>query len=411
MNKGKLLVVDDEPLAVEATARYLNSSGYITFTAENGEVALAKIADNPPDVVLLDIRMPRMSGLECLRAIKSRFSSVEVIMATALEDLKLSVECMQAGAFGYMTKPLDMLLVLENVNKALEHKKIAAELKNYQLHLEDMVEHRTRENQLLMKRLKGSFLSTIEMMIGLLEFYDPFLGGHSRRVGYLSGELARTLRLPENEITECRMGGLLHDVGTIALPPRLRSAPFSQLGMEEIALIKQHPLYAEDILSHSDELKRVGPVVRSHLEKLDGSGFPDGLHGSEINIAAKVVGASNAYDELVNRRRFTQEEFATQREKDVFAFGHLRALKACYQANIVDALEVTVKRIESGVKGVLKVPLGAAMPGMVLAVDLFGKDGMLILAKGQALRQMQLQRLQSYCSLALIEPYLFVEER
>lgn len=408
----KILIVDDEPQAVHALGAILARSGFAVYSAGNGQEALEKAGHLMPDIALLDIRMPIMGGLDCLKQLKGLALDVEVLMATAVDDLDIAVQCMQAGAFGYITKPIDSKVLLLNIQRAFERRTLSRELKKYQLHLEDLVEHRTKENLLLLKKLKGSFISSMEIMLGILEYYDPFFGGHSRRVGYLVGQVAKELNLSQQESTTAQMAGLMHDVGIVALPKRLRDTPFGKLNPDEIDLVKQQTIFAEELLNPSEELSKLRPIVRSHHERLDGKGFPDGLRGNEIPALSRLIAVVNAYDEMVHRRRFTSQRFDTPRETNDFAFKHLEMHSGShFQPEYVDALEIAVKKNMINAKSIKRVNVNELGKGMMLADDIYGNDGLLVLAKGLALSHLQIKRLETYCHMEVIkQPFLVVEE-
>lgn len=412
MARQKVLIVDDEPQAVHALGQILTNSGFAVYSAGNGQEAVEKAGHLTHDIALLDIRMPVMGGLDCLKQLKGLANDMEVLMATAVDDLEIAVQCMQAGAFGYITKPIDREVLLMNMQRALEHRTLTKELKEYQVHLEDLVEHRTKENTLLLKKLKGSFISSMEIMLGILEYYDPFFGGHSRRVGYLVGQVAKELSLSQQESTTGQMAGLLHDVGIVALPKRLRDTPFGKLTPDEIDLVKQQTVFAEELLNPSEELSKLRPFVRSHHERLDGSGFPDGLRGSDIPALSRIIAVVNAYDEIVYRRRFTSQKFDTPSEAHNFAFKHLKMHSGAYfQPQYVDALEIAVKKNMINAKSIKRMNVIDLRKGMILADDIYDNDGLLVLAKGQALSPLQIKRLDTYYNMEVIsQPFLVVEE-
>jgi len=306
-----VLVVDDEPKVTEMVGHFLKMKGFTVLKAANGVEVLEQAEKNRPELVLMDIRMPKMDGMECLKQMKTRFPETEVIMVTATGEIETAISCMQLGAFGFLMKPVDFPLLYAEANKALEHQSLVRKLNDYQKNLELKVEERTGEISALNQRLKGSFLTSIKMLISLLEAYDPFVAGHLRRVAALSRQLCMALNMPQKDVVPVEMAALLHDIGTVALPRKLRVVKFSELTKDEIALVRQHTVIAQNIMSSFDELETSGLIVRSHLERIDGTGFPDGLMDEKIPFGAKVVGVANAYDELTSRRRFSGEQFGT----------------------------------------------------------------------------------------------------
>jgi putative two-component system response regulator len=400
---NKILVVDDETRNTELVGRFLRMKGFSVTTANDGAKALETLDKLVPEVVLLDIRMPGMSGIECLRELKKRFPSMEVVMATAVGEVETAVECMQAGAFGYLNKPLDLQSVYTEVNRALEHRDLVLKVKDYQANLEQKVEERTKEIQLLNGRLKDNFLNSIRMLISLIERYDPFLGGHLRRVAQLAGETAKMLNLPRKDILDLEMAALLHDLGTVSIPKNLMETPFGNLTAGEIKFIKQHPVFAQNILSPMSELDNAGLIIRSHLERLDGTGFPDGQVDEKIPYGSKILGAVNAYDEIVYRRRFTAEKLDTDETREEFAFKHLFGLSGKFYSRIItEALRDAVQRSNMRTRRMVKAVLADLKPGMVVAQNIYTKGGTLLLARGVPIEKGVIRQITNFRELDLI---------
>ena len=283
-----ILIVDDEKREAEMLAYFLKGKGFTILTADSGITALAQAEQHRPEVVVMDIRMPGMGGLECLMQMKQKYPATEVIMATAVGETDIVIDCMKGGAFGYLMKPVDLQGLYTEILKSLEHRALTQKVNDYQKNLELKVEERTREIMGLNQRLKGNFLTSIRMLISLLETYDSFIGGHLRRVAQLSSEIGKEMKMMPKDIAVIELAALLHDIGTVALPERLRNAAFAELTNVEIYVIKQHPVFAQNIMENAEELAMPAQIVRSHLERLDGGGFPDGLMDDQIPIGSRV---------------------------------------------------------------------------------------------------------------------------
>lgn len=400
---SSILVVDDEPQITETLSRFLKMKGFTVYRAGNGAEALEIAAKNIPDVVLSDIRMPGMDGIECLKHMKERYPETEVIMATAIGDLETGISCLQAGAFGYLMKPLDLQAVYAEVNRALEHRSLVLKVNDYQKNLEQKVDERTKEIQLLNTKLKDNFLKSVRMLIGLIETYDPFIGGHLRRVAALVRETGKRLKLSPKDMLDLEMAALLHDIGTVSLPKKLKETPFAGLTAEEVSFVKQHTVFAQNILSPMGELANVGAIIRSHLEHLDGSGFPDGLLDEKIPLCSRILGVVNAFDELVSRRRFTMENLASDEAREEFAFKHLYSLASKhFQRNIIKNVQEAAESMNLKVGRLIKVPLNKLKPGMVVAKDIHTNEGTLLLAKGFTLDQGLIKQLSTFCEMDLV---------
>ncbi|MBI5177994.1 MAG: response regulator [Nitrospinae bacterium] len=404
---NSVLVVDDEAKVTETIGRFLKVKGFAVFQAHDGEQALVEAKRQTPDVVLMDIRMPHMDGIECLKQIKALYPETEVIMATAVGEMDTAVECMQAGAFGYLPKPIDFQALNVEINKALEHRELVRKVNDYQKNLEQKVDERTKEVQALNVQLKDSFLVSVRLLVGMVEAYDPFVGGHLKRVALVAGEVGKMMKLPPRDLADLKLAAFLHDIGIITLPREWREADYSKLTPDQVAFIKQHPAFAQSILSPSEELGRAGNIIRSHLEHLDGTGFPDGLLDERIPPAAKILGVANAFDEIVFRRRFTAEKLETQKEKEAFAVKHLyQNAGKFYQRDVVAALEKVLQTSDLEPKRGIRVDIQNLKPGMNLAEDVYTRNGVLLLAQGHALTTAQIRQIETFSRMGLVNGVL-----
>ncbi len=410
MSINNILLVDDETKVTETIGRFLKMKGFTVFQASNGVEALAVARKQALDVVLTDVRMPQMDGIECLKQLKATYPDIEVIMATAMGEAETAIECMKSGAFGYLMKPLDLNAIYTEILKALEHRALLQKINDYQHNLEQKVEERTNEIVVLNQQLRGSFLTSIRMLISLLEAYDPFIAGHLRRVASLSRLIGRLINVPQKDQPPIEIAALLHDIGTVALPKRLRTAEFSKLSNDEILVIKQHTVIAQNIMSSFEKLETAGLIVRSHLERLDGTGFPDGLKDESIPLGSKILGVANAYDELTSRRRFSGEQFGDEEEKESFALKQLAKVSGKhYERQIIEALKEAIveNRMKSRNETVAEVKNIKA--GMVLAEDLFTKEGLLLLSKGHTILPAQVKQINYFHNMGMIPPQLRVQ--
>lgn len=406
-----VLVVDDEAAAADNLALFLKTRGFTVHIAYNSIDALVMAKQHAPAAVLLDIRMPGMSGTACLKQLRANYPDIKVIMTTAMDDTELAVECLQSGAFGYMVKPLSLPSVESEIKKALRQREMELQLADYQKNLETKVEAQTRELAAFNARLKSSFFTSVKLMISLVEIYDPFTGGHMRRVAALAGGMARVLNIPSpKDMPVIEIAALMHDIGTVAVPKRLRTADFSALKPEEIAIIRQHTVLAQNIMSNAEDLKASGELVRSHLEHLDGTGFPDGLKGDAIPVGARIIGTANAYDEMVHRRRFTGEPIKDQLAKEEFA---LVQLKKGMGRNFDPQTVAALQKVILGLRGVKEdeetIDWKGLKPDMVLARDIVTTQGLLILSHGHALTPVQIRQIQSFGEMKLLPPELWIK--
>ena len=409
MPKNTVLIVDDEKDVCEMLERYLKSKGYEVSSANDGREALEKVKTFKPGVALLDIRMPNMDGVECLRSIKKDFPDTEVIMATASKDMATAISCMKEGAYGYQTKPIDLSNLAIDIERAIEHRRLILENRDYQVNLEKKVVERTREVQLLNEKLKESFIATIRISSGLVEVYDPFLGGHSKRVARLSAKVGSTMKLSNAELVDLEMAALLHELGMITIPEQIRNAPLKELKTEEVKIIRNYPILSQAILSPSEELNKAGVIIRHHLEHINGTGFPDSKKGEDIPLGSKILGVVNAYDEIATRRRFTSEKFPSEKIKEDFVFLQLNQLAGKhYEKNIINILEGVVSNFIRKKRIRELYSSDELKHGMVLASDIHSRDGKLLLAEGSIISNIQLIKIQTFYRMKLLEQKIYV---
>lgn len=401
---NKVMVVDDEPDVQQVASHFLRSKGFMVTTASDGVEALSSAQADPPELVLLDISMPRMNGIACLKDLKKALPETEVIMATASDDIATAVVCMQNGAYGYLVKPFDFNVLYQQAVKALEHRDMALKLKDFQNNLERKVEERTQEVLDLNKKLRKNHVTSIKILLSLLEVYDPHLGSHLKRVGALALEMARAMKLKKEDGRTLEIAALLHDIGRVALPDGQANSNFRDLPDDHVSNVKTHTVIAQSILSPSEEFDSVARVIRSLHEHLDGSGFPDGLRDEQIPYLSRVLGVVNAFDELTHRRRFTHEPLGSRQERDAFAFRHLYSVAGRhFQRDIIEALEKVVEDIHRRERNELRLPLKDLQPGMMLAGDIYTREGLLLLGRGNKLNIPHIRRIETFCQMGMVK--------
>jgi len=311
--RSRVLVADDEPVNAQILRGMLKPLNCDPVVVGNGEEALEALAAGDIDLVLMDAMMPRMDGFEACRRLKSDPATrmVPVIMVTALGDPDSRIRGIEAGADDFITKPPDRLELSARVRALI----------------------RT-------KRLNDSLVSIESVLFSLataVEAKDAYTEGHVRRVSNLAVNIGRAMNLPPQDIEALRIGGVLHDIGKIGIPDSVlnKTAPLSP---EEMEAIRNHPVIGYRMAEPlAPILKGALEVIRHHHEKLDGSGYPDGLKGTDISVVARIMAVADIYDALVTERPYhgamTREEaIATIRREadegliDATAVSHLAAL-------------------------------------------------------------------------------------
>jgi putative two-component system response regulator len=291
------LIVDDEPRLRQVLMHLMRGDGFHCLEAANGEEALTLLARHPVSLVLSDLRMPQMDGLELLRQTRARWPDVAVVMITAVADVDVAVSCLAIGAMDYLTKPFHLEEVRARVSQALEKRRLVLENRDYQESLQTRVAQQAR-------RLEELFLASIQSLAEALEVKDPYTRGHSVRVSDYSVIIARELGLGDEMLRQVELGGHVHDIGKIGVREEVLNKP-GKLTDAEYEHIMSHPVVGWRILAPLlSETPAALNIVRSHHERYDGRGMPDRLAGSQIPLEARIVAAADAFDAMTSDRPY-----------------------------------------------------------------------------------------------------------
>jgi putative two-component system response regulator len=291
------LVVDDEPRLRQVILHLMRTDGFRCFEAGDGADALAVLERQPATLVLSDIRMPTMDGIELLRQIRARYPETAVMMLTAIADVETAVSCFAIGALDYLTKPFNLEEVRARVSQALERRRLVIENREYRERLEDKVAVQAR-------RLEDLFLASIQSLAEALEVKDPYTRGHSVRVSRYSATIARALGLDAEMVRQIELGGHVHDIGKIGVRESVLNKP-GPLTPEEYEHIMTHPVVGWRILSPLlAETPAALNIVRSHHERFDGRGVPDRLRGSAIALEARIAAVADSLDAMTSGRPY-----------------------------------------------------------------------------------------------------------
>jgi len=301
---SRILIVDDEKSIRMTLRAILKEAGYEVDVAEDAQRARALLANGLWDVVVTDIVLPGLSGVELLKAIRSSAPpDVQVIMMTGEPTVKTAAEAVRAGASDYLPKPVTKDSILTAVRRAVETKRILdenrrlqAENRQYQENLEEIVRQRTGE-------LRDALEGTIRAMALAVESRDPYTAGHEQRVARLARAIAVEMGRPEEEVLGTYYAGLVHDVGKISVPAEILTYP-GKLGKEELGIIRKHPETGARILSTVRFPWPLAEIVLQHHERLDGSGYPLGLSGDAIRIEARILAVADVVEAMANHRPY-----------------------------------------------------------------------------------------------------------
>jgi len=279
-------------------SRVIAAHGLSPIEASSGTEALAALArEGDVPICISDIYMPEMDGVSFLREAVHRYPDMAVIMLTGVAEVNTAVECLKLGAFDYISKPVMIEEVRARLDKALEKRQLILQNRYYHQHLET----RVRE---LDQRNKTSLINGVQMLVHALEAKDAYTSGHSSRVSRYATKTAVLLGFTDDELEHVRLGGELHDIGKIGTREDVLNKP-GPLTSEEFQHVKAHTTLGEKILApFLTESPIVLRIARSHHERLDGTGFPDGLAGNYIPIEARIVAVVDAFDAMTTNRAY-----------------------------------------------------------------------------------------------------------
>ena len=301
-NKEKILIIDDE-FAPRESLRMVLKDKYIVSTAPGAQEGFNFMAQTPVDLVVLDIMMPVISGIEALQEIKSRHPDTEVVLLTAYASLKTARSAVRFGASDYLTKPFDKDEVIKVIEKGLEKKRAKDSLKlerekiwNRAHNLEEQI-NRARQNLIM------SYEGTVKALILTIDAKDHYTFNHSEHVARLSSAIAGALDISKDVRDKLEQAALMHDIGKIGVNEVILRKD-GELTQEEFDEIKKHPVIGATIVQQVPFLEHAVQVILYHHERFDGKGYPKGLKGEEIPLTARIVMIADAIDSMMRARPY-----------------------------------------------------------------------------------------------------------
>jgi len=298
MKDIRVLVVDDHQVVREGLQHLLGQEEDIEIVGQgaNSKEALYQIERLSPNIVLMDIKMPGMDGIKLTSLIMQKQPSCNVIMLTLYDEYL--TEAMEAGAKGYLLKDIKR----DELTKAIR------QVHNGKVVISESIKSKTQLDfgQKPGKKTESArniFEETIQAMATTIEMRDPYTAGHQRRVTKLAIAIAAEMGLSEDQISGLRLAGLVHDIGKTRVPVEILTNPIT-LSAAEFTIIKTHPLAGYDILKTIDFPQPVAKIVHQHHERMDGSGYPDGIAGDDISLEAKILAVADVVEAMSSHRPY-----------------------------------------------------------------------------------------------------------
>jgi putative two-component system response regulator len=315
--RGRIVVVDDCRINVHLLKRLLTRDGHEVLTAHDGDEALELIAREQPDVVLMDVMMPKRNGFDTCQALKQSAETrlIPVVLVTALQDSKDKVRGLEAGADDFLSKPVNETELRARVRSLVRLKRYTDELESAE---------------------------AVMLTLGeTIEARDAYTEGHCERLAMYAVGLGQALGLNEEDLPVLEYGGFLHDIGKIGVPDSLllKAAPLTS---DEYAVMQQHTVIGDRLCGGLRSLTRVRAIVRHHHERLDGSGYPDGLRGGDVPLLAQIIGIVDVFDALTTERPYRKPMTREDAVKELAG----EVEKGWRQKELVNAFNVSLSTTE-----------------------------------------------------------------
>ena len=406
MSLPKILFVDDESNILQTVRRVMRKADIEIETSTSPKEALELVEKEKYAVVVSDQRMPGMGGVELLERVRTLSPDTIRVILTGYADVQASVDAINRGAvYRYLNKPWEdddlrntvrqavdqYLLVQENRRLQELSERQNEELKDLNENLKQKVMERTWEVLRLNQKLEHSFMGAVQAMARLGEMHSNLVGSHAKRVSLLSTEMAKRLGISGRDLMQVEVGALLHDIGKTLINPTILKKVATKLTPTEQAILRDHPVQGEAIVRMVGNIEEAAKYVRHHHEKFDGSGFPDQLKGTDIELGARIIAVANAYDNLLNSRTSFSSTIPSQALKIVRS-----RTNSEFDPEVIEALEKVVRDIEKQMKNGYEIEIGLQdlVPGMVLSRDLLTEEGRELARKNHAMEPELIAHLQ-----------------
>ncbi len=305
-----VLVADDDAANRDLLSRLLEAQGYRVLCARDGREALDFLLTGHPAVALLDVVMPKLTGFQVCRAAKANPATrlIPIVLVTGLTSTDDRIHGITCGADDFLSKPVNNEEVVARVGSLIRLKEFTDELESAE--------------------------SVLFSLVLCIEAKDPYTEGHCNRLSKYSAQLGERLRLPPRLCKALHLGGIVHDIGKVAVPEHILLKP-GPLTPEERKIVEQHPVVGERICAPLKSFRHVLPIIRHHHEKLDGSGYPDGLQGEQIPLTARILQTVDVYDALATDRPYRKALLPEQ----VFSIMHEEAKRGWWDDSLIRELE------------------------------------------------------------------------
>jgi putative two-component system response regulator len=310
MSEGNILVIDDEKTMCNLLKDSLSEQGYNVTTTQKARNGLQHVRNSLFDLIITDLKMPKVDGIEIMRRIKESDPDNTVIVITGYPSFETVQEALRLGAYDYITKPFNLEEIFFIVKRAVEfrrlrlaNKKLMKELEEENIILEKKVKERTGDLKELYKNMQSAYMATVKALAQAIDAKDHYTHSHSQNVTKYAVAIAKEMGFSQREVHTLREACQLHDLGKIGIHDYILNKS-EKLTQEEWEKIRSHSLRGAEILEPLTFLDKAIILIRQHHEKYDGTGYPNGLTGEEIKLGARIIAVADAFDAMISERPY-----------------------------------------------------------------------------------------------------------
>ncbi|MGB5866559.1 MAG: HD domain-containing phosphohydrolase [Arcobacteraceae bacterium] len=335
----RLLYVEDEESLRDIMKTYLGKFFAYIDTAENGQVGLEYYEKNQYDLVITDILMPKLDGIEMASKIKEINPKQNIVIISAYADTNDFIQSIKIGIDGYILKPIDFEQLNAMLFKIVDKIHQFEQNIQYQNNLEVLVDKKTEDIKALEEAKVNNYKETIYALVQMIEQRDTYTGGHSLRVAQYSKKIAHILGFEESRCENIYQAGILHDIGKVAIPDNVLLKP-SKLDELEYTIIQEHVKLGVDMLRKVPLFDELTKFIEEHHERYNGTGYPYGLKGDEISIESQILAVSDAFDAMTTNRIYKARKTPVEAVKEL-----VNLINIHFREDVVNAASIALKDV------------------------------------------------------------------